>query len=266
MDANLLRAGAGVPIVFLHGIGGAARLWTPQIEHFSRRGYDAIAFDLPGYGGQPPLADGVAFDQLADVLEALIAHLDIKRPVLVGHSLGGMVVQTFLRRHPDGARAAILSATSPAFGNPQGKFQQQFLADRLRPLEEGKSMRELAPRMVAGMIGPEADPAGTALAESCMAATPAETYRAMVNCLVTFDERANLAHIPIPVLVLAGELDANAPAAMMRKMAGYIPGARYVELPRTGHLANVEKPEVFNAAVKAFLDAALSEHEALTGT
>lgn len=264
--SNMLRAGKGVPLIFLHGIGGAARLWTPQIEHFSRRGYEAIAFDLPGYGGQEQLDDGISFDQLADALEDVIARTEVERPVLVGHSLGGMVVQTFLRRHPEGARAAVLSGTSPAFGNPQGEFQQKFLADRLRPLDEGKTMGELAPQLVAGMIGPEADAAGTALAQSCMAATPTETYRAMVRCLVTFDERANLAQISVPVLVLAAELDGNAPPAMMRKMAGYIPGARYVELERAGHLANVEKPDEFNAALGAFLDAAFNPDEVRTGT
>ena len=263
---HVLRAGSGVPIIFLHGIGGAARLWTPQIEHFSRRGYDAIAFDLPGYGGQAPLADGTSFDALTETLEALIAQSDVERPVLVGHSLGGMVVQTFLRRHPQGARAAVFSGTSPAFGNPKGEFQQKFLADRLRPLDEGMTMRELAPQLVAGMIGPEADPAGIALAQSCMEATPPETYRAMVNCLVTFDERANLAQIRLPVLVLAAELDGNAPAPMMRKMAGYIPGAHYVELPRAGHLANVEKPDAFNAAIETFLATALRQDQARTGT
>jgi 3-oxoadipate enol-lactonase len=126
-------------------------------------------------------------------------------------------------------------------------------------------MQELAPRAVAAMVGPDADPRGVALAESCLAATAAETYRAMVHCLVTFDERANLAHIRVPVLVLAAEADPNAPASMMRKMAGYIPGARFVMLPGVGHLANVEKPDLFNEAVEDFLQSALQRDRAGVG-
>ena len=97
-------------------------------------------------------------------------------------------------------------------------------------------MPELAAAIVDGIVGPSADPAGRALAIAVMAATPARTYRAAVHCLVTFDERANLAHIRVPVLCLAGEHDRNAPAAMMERMAAKIPGARYVCLPGVGHL------------------------------
>src|SRR5262249_8634575 len=83
------------------------------------------------------------------------------------------------------------------------------------------------------------------------------TYRAAVNCLVAFDERANLPRIGTPVLCLAGELDRNAPPAMMERMATKIPGARYVCLPRVGHLANLEAPHAFDAAIFAFLDEAV---------
>jgi 3-oxoadipate enol-lactonase len=87
-----------------------------------------------------------------------------------------------------------------------------------------------------------------------MADVPAETYRAAVECIVTFEQRANLANINVPTLVLAGETDTNAPAPMMEKMAAKIPGARYVCLPELGHLANLEDPQAFDAALNDFLN------------
>lgn len=251
--ASFLRAGAGTPLVFLHGIGGAGRIWQPQIDRFAPRGYDVVAWDLPGYAGQAPLR-ATDFEELSEALEALIADLALDRPILVGHSLGGMIVQTFLRRNPAGARAAVLSGTSPAFGNPEGDFQRRFVADRLGPLEDGRSMAEIAPGIVDQMVAQRADPEGVALAVSCMAATPAETYRAMVQALVRFDERAALAAIGVPTLCLAGEMDRNAPAAMMEKMATRIPGADYVCLEGVGHLANVEDAARFDAALQTFFD------------
>ena len=248
-----LRAGSGQPILFIHGIGGAARMFQPQIDHYAGRGFEAIACDLPGYGGQPPL-QSVTFNMLCDALETLIDGLSLDRPVLVGHSLGGMIVQSYLRRHPQAAAAAVLSGTSPAFGNPNGEFQRQFLADRLGPLDAGHTMPEIASDLVAMMVGEAPDPEGLALATECLAATPPETYRAMMHCLVSFDERENLAEIAIPVLCLAGEHDHNAPALMMQRMAERIPGARYHLLAGAGHLANVEQPEASNAAIDAFLD------------
>jgi 3-oxoadipate enol-lactonase len=68
-----------------------------------------------------------------------------------------------------------------------------------------------------------------------------------------FDLRHALKSIAIPTLVLSGSKDNNAPAPMMAKMASYIPQARYVELEGAGHLANLERPVAFNAAVDQFL-------------
>jgi 3-oxoadipate enol-lactonase len=162
-----------------------------------------------------------------------------------------------LRRRPEGYRAAVLSCTSAAFGNPAGEFQKQFVADRLAPLEAGHSMADVALDAVNNMMAPNADPAGRAAAIETFAATPPGTYRAAVRCLVNFDERANLTNIRVPVLCLAGEHDPNAPPAMMQRMATKIPGARYVCLPGVGHQPNLEAPKRFDAVVLDFLNAVL---------
>ena len=144
-------------IVFVHGIGGSARVWAPQVASFAAAGYAPVALDLPGYGGRPPVA-AMDFENLAGDVEARIAERGLHRPVLVGHSMGGMIVQTALRRRPDGYAAVVLACTSPAFGSADGAFQTKFVADRLGPLGAGKTMAELAPGMVKRMIGPAADP------------------------------------------------------------------------------------------------------------
>jgi 3-oxoadipate enol-lactonase len=245
------------PVVFLHGIGGAARVWASQLQSFAATGFRPVALDLPGYGARAPVTS-MDFAGLAADLETTIAERALDRPVLVGHSMGGMIVQTALRRRPDGYRAAVLCCTSPAFGNPAGDFQKKFVADRLAPLDAGATMPALAASIVDQMVGPSPDPGGRALAIETMAATPASTYRAAVHCLVGFDERANLPSIRIPVLCLAGEHDRNAPAAMMERMAAKIPGARYLCLAGVAHLPNLESPHDFDAAVLDFLQQALA--------
>jgi 3-oxoadipate enol-lactonase len=241
-----------LPVVFLHGIGGAARGWAPQAKSFADAGFEPVPLDLPGYGARPAV-ESMTFDALAADVEAAIAQRGLQRPVLVGHSMGGMIAQALLRRRPNGYRAAVLVGTSPAFGNPEGDFQKKFVADRLAPLESGRTMPELAAGIVDNMMGPSPDPQGRALAIELMGATPASTYRAAVLCLVRFDERANLGDIRCPVLCLVGEHDRNAPPPMMQRMAAKIPGARYVCLPGLGHLPNLEAPQVFDKAVLDFL-------------
>jgi len=193
----------------------------------------------------------MSFDALAADVEASIAALE--RPVLVGHSMGGMVVQTLLRRKPHAYRAAVLSCTSPAFGNPSGDFQKQFVADRLAPLDEDYTMATLAPEAADDIMGPNSDPAGRALFIENFAAVPEKTYRTAMRCLVTFDERANLPNIRIPILCLAAELDRNAPPPVLEKMAGKIPGAYYLCLSGLGHMPNLEAPAAFDGAIFNFL-------------
>ena len=241
------------PLVFLHGIGGAARAWRSQLDAFSDR-YRAIAWDMPGYGASAPLAS-VSIAALASALGDFLQQIDAKKPILVGHSIGGMIVQQLLANNPDIASAVVLAQTSPAFGKPDGDWQRAFIDARLGPLDRGETLAELAPSLVQELVGEDPDPGNMELARDCMAAVPEATYRATMRALIGFDLRNALKDIAVPTLVLSGSRDNNAPAPMMAKMASFIPSAKYVELPGVGHLANLERPVAFNAALDQFLRA-----------
>ncbi len=239
------------PLVFLHGIGGAARAWRGQIAAFGDR-YRAVAWDMPGYGGSRPLQD-VSIAGLADALQDFLQAIGGPRPVLVGHSIGGMIVQQWLTEHPRDAAAVVLAQTSPAFGKAEGDWQKQFIEARLGPLDRGETMNSLTPVLVKELVGDDPDAGGMDIARDCMAKVPEASYRAMMLALLGFDQRKALADIAVPTLVLSGSKDKNAPAPMMAKMASYVPGATYVELEGAGHLVNLERPKAFNAALDQFL-------------
>lgn len=240
-----------VPLIFLHGIGGAGRAWRHQLATFGDR-FHAIAWDMPGYGGSAPLAS-VSIAALAEALQQFIEQLGATKPVLVGHSIGGMIVQKWLAQFPQLARAVVLAQTSPAFGKADGDWQKSFIAARLGPLDRGETMKSLAPSLVNELVGDEPDSKGMELARECMASVPEASYRAMMLALMGFDQRSTLKNISVPTLLLSGSKDNNAPAPMMAKTATYIPSAEYVELAGVGHLANLERPDAFNAALDGFL-------------
>jgi 3-oxoadipate enol-lactonase len=241
------------PLVFLHGIGGAARAWRGQLEAFGDR-YRAIAWDMPGYGGSAPLP-AVSIATLADALQNFLQQIGASKPILVGHSIGGMIVQQWLTKYPSVAAGVVLTQTSPAFGKPDGDWQKSFIGARLGPLDRGETLVSLAPGLVRELVGDDPDAGGMVLARDCMAAVPEATYRATMLALLGFDQRNALKKIAVPTLVLSGSKDNNAPAPMMAKMASYIPSAKYVELEGVGHLANLERADAFNAALDSFLKA-----------
>ena len=146
-------------VVFLHGVGGAAGVWAPQEASFSAAGFAPVALDLPGYGSRCAGHD-TGFRGLATDVETTVAERNLPRPVLVGHSLGGMIAQTALRRRPDGY-ARRCCAARVRFGDPGGAFQRKFVADRLGPLDAGKTLADLAAGNIDDIMGPEPDPAGT---------------------------------------------------------------------------------------------------------
>jgi 3-oxoadipate enol-lactonase len=173
--------------------------------------------------------------------------------VIVGHSIGGMIVQQLLTSDPLIAGAVVLAQTSPAFGKPEGEWQKQFIDARLGPLDRGATMASLAPSLVQELTGDDPDIAGMELARECMGSVPEASYRATMRALMGFDLRHALKEISVPTLLLSGSRDNNAPAPMMAKMATYVPGAIYVELEGVGHLANLERPDEFNAVLWDFL-------------
>ncbi len=243
-------AGAGPAVLFLHGLGGNRHSFDQQFEALSDD-YHCIAWDVPGYGGSAPL-ESLSFENLAHCLNNLITALGISPYAVVGHSLGGMVAQTWLHRGGQ-CEKLVLAQTSSRFGKPGSDWNAEFLAARLKPIVEGQTPGDFARKLITDMFHDpdkrEAVEAGVAT----MAPLPAEVYRQVIECLVTFDEHEHLGAISVPTLCLAAEFDRTAPAQSMERMAQTIPDASYQCLPGAGHLGYIETPEAFTRAIQEFL-------------
>lgn len=239
-------------ILFLHGIGGNRHAFDDQLGAVAASGYHAVAWDLPGYGDSLAPAK-LTFAALSEAVHALLDALQVSKAVILGHSFGGMIAQEFAARHPDRVAGLVLFATTAAFGGRDDKFKQDFLAARLRPLDEGMTPADIAPKLVGGMFSEATPQTVKDRAVASMAAISSDAYRASLECIVTFDRKDDLARIAAPTLVLAAELDTLAPPKTMESMARRIPGARYVCLQGVGHLANFEDPEQFNRVLLDFV-------------
>jgi len=240
------------PLLFLHGVGGGHHAWEHQVPYFGGLGYPSHAWDQPGYG-HSALVEPYDLEHVSAALARLIESLGGEPVVLVGHSMGGLIAQETYVRYPQLVKAMALCFTSPAFAGGNSDFTKQFIAARIDPLDQGKTMADIAKALMPTMRGAVSDPAGLALAEQIMSGIPPDTYRRAVRLLTTFDRRKELADIKVPTLLIAGSDDKTAPPAMMEKMAGKIPGSEYVLLDGCGHLGPLDQPEAFNDALLFFL-------------
>jgi len=238
-------------VLFLHGIGGNRDSFIDELPRLAAH-WRALAWDMPGYGASTAMSP-LTFEALA---QAVIAVLDAERAekaVLVGHSLGGMIAQETAARFPQRVAGLVLFATTAAFGGKDDKFKNEFLAQRLAPLEAGKSMPEIAGELTRGLFGPNPSKAARQRAIASMGAIAPDAYREALRCIVTFNRAADLARIACPTLVLAAEHDRLAPPKTMESMAARIRGAQYRCIGGAGHLANFEKPATFAATLDEFL-------------
>jgi 3-oxoadipate enol-lactonase len=243
--------GKGDALVFLHGVGGGAESWDAQLSAFGTT-HRAMAWDMPGYGGSDdPAAPG--FDGWVAALAGWLDATGVAGCTLVGHSIGGMIAQLFAARHPQRVTRLVLSATSAAFGNPDGAFQRAFLESRLAPLDAGRSMAELAAEFVPGLVGLAAPEAARRAAVATMSRVRPETYRAAMTALVGFDARAELPGVTAPAVLIAGEDDPAAPVKAMERLAERLPDARLIRMPGMGHLGNIEQPDAYNSVLRAVL-------------
>ncbi|PSJ56898.1 alpha/beta fold hydrolase [Pseudaminobacter soli (ex Li et al. 2025)] len=245
------QGSGATPVLFLHGIGGGADSWLGQLEFFGRSRH-AIAWWMPGYGPSAPLPD-MTFDALADAAVTLLDRLALPRVHLVGHSIGGMIAQTLAARAQGRLASLTLSATSPAFGSKDGDFQKAFVEKRIKPLDDGFSLADLAPKIVAELVGDNVDMGAIEDAIASMSQVPPASYRAAMSCVVHFDARPVLPTIRVPTLLVAGSQDTNAPAPMMERMAQKIAGSCFHVVEGAGHLANMEQAAAFNQILSNFI-------------
>ncbi len=251
-DRRAVAAPTKPALVFLHGIGGRASGWAPVQQACAAAGHPSLAWDMPGYGESPSI-EPYEFDGLADALAALMDTHGLQKAVLVGHSLGGMVALQMWARYPGRVAGLVLAASSPAFGHGSGDFQQAFIAQRLAPLEAGKSMAEVAAGLIPTMVAPGYQGPGLAQALACMGSITPSAYKAALGALVRFEQRAALPTITVPTLCVAGEHDRTASPTVVQRMAEKIPNAQYQCLPDAGHLMTFEQPARFADALLPFL-------------
>jgi 3-oxoadipate enol-lactonase len=246
-------AGSGPLVVFLHGIGGNRTNWTGQLDSFGNR-FCAVSWDARGYGKSNDSPQTLTLSDYADDLLRLLDHLKADKAHLVGLSMGGMIIQDFYGRYAERVATLSLVDTSSGFGGTSEEVKHDFLSRRLDPLEKGLTPQDIAPGVVEVLVAKSASVAVREKLKASLSALRVEPYKQALYAIVTTDFRPVLPNITVPTLVIVGEEDQVTPPEASEFLVTNITGASLVKIPNAGHLTNIERPEVFNAALGTFLD------------
>jgi 3-oxoadipate enol-lactonase len=247
--------GSGPAMLFWPSLLMDGTLWSAQAAHFAGR-FQVILVDPPGHGGRQPLTGPFTFDQCAHVIEAMADDLGVDRVHVIGNSWGGMIGGTFAALYPDRIGIAVLmNATASPAGRRQ-RFEYGVLTRSARLL--GGIRGPLKGPVRDAFLGPTTKrekPEVVATVNELAAKVDITSGRHAVTSVVPRrpDQRDLFGRIRTPVLVVAGGEDTTFPPAETEEMADSIPGARFVVLEQSAHLAALESPKEVNALIDDFL-------------
>lgn len=248
LDVAYDRAGDGPPLVLVHGAAGDAREWRPQLTGLADD-FTVVAWDEPGAGRSSDVPAGFGLAQYATALAALVQTLGA--PVHVcGLSWGGTVTLELYRRRPELVATLVLADTYAGWA---GSLPGDELRARVAGVERMLSApaKEFDPT-VPGLFAGEPSRDVLELLDAVAADVRPRSVRATLGAIAEADLRDVLPRIAVPTLLVWGELDARSPLSVARDFARAIPHAELVVIPGAGHMSNLERPEEFNAAVRAF--------------
>ena len=247
------QAGSGPDLVLLHGLAGNSGTWERQFETFTDR-FRMTAWDAPGYGHSAAVRPAV--NAYADTLGAFTHAIGIERFILIGHSMGGVVAGNFAGRYQDRVSGLVLSCThvgrKQRAGAPLSEKYLTRLAqyDAMSPLDYGRVRAE-------SMTAPGCDPEILEDFARIAAETRKEGLEAAARVVSEADNRSHFAHLDMPVLVLAGDLDRTVPKALTEELVEAIPGElpSFVlhYLPGVGHAPYMEDANLYNTVLAGFL-------------
>ncbi len=249
----------GQPMLFAHGFGCDQQMWRHVWPAFADS-HRVVLFDHVGAGGSDASAyDPRRYDSLrgyADDVLDIARELDLRDVVYVGHSVSAMVGILAAGAEPDRFARLVLIGPSPRYVDDEGYvggFKRQDIEELLDAMDANYLgwSSQLAPVIMGNAERPEL---GEELTNSFCRADP-EIARRFARVTFLSDNRADLARVRTPSLVLQCSEDVIAPEAVGAYVRDHLPGSELVQLAATGHCPNLSAPGETVAAIKAYLAA-----------
>lgn len=252
MELAYEERGSGPVLLFVHGFPFDRTMWIPQLSGLAKV-RTCVAVDLRGHGlSADPTPQDYTMELFADDLAKTIEAIGADKVDLAGMSMGGYVVMAFWRKYRDKVRSLIFVDTKLDADSDEAKAGREKAAEAIAANGMEAFWEGLGPKLFGASPSEEVKDRAAAIARSVAPEVAASVALAMRD---RADSNDLLEQIDVPVLWIHGEEDGLMPVDAARATAAKISGAKFVAIPKAGHLANMENPEAVNDAIKEFLQA-----------
>ena len=230
------------PFLFIHGWCCDRSYFAPQADHFGAR-HRVVSIDQRGHGLSPVATDDdYSVPTLAADAAAVIEATALDRPVVVGHSLGGVVALALAAERPDLVRAVVMVDPAPIVLTGELRAAIPGLLASLESLDGRRAF-------VAGMFAPSDDVDRKARIVDSMAGVSGEIAVQVLTDLLAFDGPSALAACTVPIVSIGSLVPANDSGALRERC----PHIQIGQTVGAGHFNQLEVPDQVNAMIEQFL-------------
>jgi pimeloyl-ACP methyl ester carboxylesterase len=227
-------------VLFIHGAGGGQYTWSYQ-KGFFEKGFNPIIIDLPGHGGSEGEGEE-EIERYAEHVYALLKTLSLKKIFLVGHSMGGAIVQTLALTHPETIKGIVLVGTGAKLRVLPMILEgvKNNVAETVLKINQFAFSRKAPSDLIEKGV-------------SLMLQSKAEVLYGDFLACDRFDLMNEIEKIVLPTLILCGDDDQLTPAKYSQFLQNRIRGSKLEILPNAGHMVMMESSQAFNEKIKAFI-------------
>ncbi len=243
-------------IVLGHGWTSDLRTWQLVHDPLVVAGYRVVTWDQRGHGESTVGSSGFGVEQLGSDLAAILTQLDLRDAIVVGHSMGGIGVQSMALGHPevvaDRVRGLVLVATLGRSVRtiPFGAFSRLLGSDLYERRREQRSAIATLAHLRA--FGPGVRPSIVERNREVFLDCPTSTVIDALEPLVDFDLTDRLHTIATPTLVVTGDVDRVTPTSRSRELHQLLPDARIHSFGGVGHMIPLERPTELVGLIETF--------------
>ena len=243
------ETGTGQTLFFLHGMNGNSKSWENLFYSLSSS-FRVVAWDAPSFGGSDVFGDNI--EEYKNAAKALIETLKLKKIILIGHSMGGLIASQLAYDNDVSVSGLILSSTHLGFGCKKGEPLMERYANRLKTFSTKLSDIDYAMERAKRNT-----PEGTSESVIKFLANVAldirkESIRDGGRMSQETDNTNICKDLKMPALILSGGKDTVISTEMHASLIAALPRAHKVVFPKAGHASFAEYPDQFNYQVTEF--------------
>ena len=247
-DIFIRDEGEGFPLVLVHGFLGSSVMWKPQIDFF-KDNFRVITPDLPGYGKSNKAKSHNSIQSIANLLLDCLEEKKIDKFHLLGHSMGGMVVQEMAKKRGDKILKLVCYSTGPR-GEMPGRFET---VDQSRENIKKNGLEVTAKNIAQTwfVLGEKAK-----YFDLCLEAGKQTSIEAADNALIAIKNWhgvKNLQDIKNNTLIIWGDKDKSYNLEQVQTLEKNISDSNLVIFKGCAHNVHLEQPDQFNHTIKDFL-------------